>query len=109
MSWKGCCGSSQGSWSSEGMMTNEQPTTALVPSTAEIVEQLKGDLRRQDPQSGEVPAPDERARLLRQAGSLKLTKVQRAILSAPATDDVVDVLPTGEVYVSGCLLYTSPS
>jgi hypothetical protein len=49
-----------------------------------------------------VAQSKERDLLLRDIGSgLKLTKEQKAIFARQATYDVVDVLPTGEMYVSG--------
>lgn len=65
-------------------------------TTADIVAELR---REFDPEQGQVPAPDERTRLLRQVGTVRLTARQKAILRAPVSDDVVDVKPTGEVYV----------
>lgn len=49
-----------------------------------------------------VAMAKERELLLRDIGTgIKLTKAQKKILAAAATHDDVDILPTGEIYVSG--------
>jgi hypothetical protein len=48
-----------------------------------------------------LPVGAERRRLLDEIGTAKLSKAAREVLSAPPTDEMVNVKPTGEVYVPG--------
>lgn len=46
-------------------------------------------------------AERERQALLKQIGTLKLTKIEQAALMVEATDADIEILPTGEVYAPG--------